>query len=283
MEDCRVSFLKERYEPQVDAQVENFDNLQEGNDFGNTCRASSPVLIGLTNENGWIMVTAKKAVKIMKKSSAVLRVMERFLLTLGVILLGFYALARVHGIVTLHAAMRSFEENKAAGNRSADNRPEVTDYSLWSPARIKAYKESLSRRSDPLAVLRIPKLRIVAPVLDGTDDLTLNSGVGRIPGTARPGQPGNIGIAGHRDGFFRGLKDIAKGDTIELATARETDVYVVDKVYIAKPDDVNILRPGPTPAVTLVTCYPFYFVGSAPERYIVQALLKRQAKAAGAL
>jgi sortase A len=218
----------------------------------------------------------------LKKSSAAFRVIERLLLTLGLILLGFYALARIHGVVTLHAAMRSFEENKAPQGVSSP--PEVTDYSLWSPARIKAYKESLRHQSTPpLAVLRIPKLRIVAPVLDRTDDLSLNSGVGRIPGTARPGQLGNIGIAGHRDGFFRGLKDIAKGDTIELVTPRKTDVYVVSKVYIAKPDDVNILRPGSTPEVTLVTCYPFYFVGSAPERYIVQAVLRRQAKSAGNL
>jgi sortase A len=220
----------------------------------------------------------------LKNSSAALRVIERSFLTLGLILLGFYVLARVHGVVTLHAAMRSFEESAAqpaTGSGASETRP---DYSLWSPARIKAYKDSLTRHSDPpLAVLRIPKLRIVAPVLDGTDDLTLNSGVGRIPGTARPGQSGNIGIAGHRDGFFRALKDIAKGDTIELVTTRETDVYVVDKVYIAQPDDVNILRPGPKPAVTLVTCYPFYYIGSAPQRYIVQASFKRQEKTAGGL
>lgn len=216
-----------------------------------------------------------------KKSSTVLRVTERLLLTLGLTLLGFYVLARIHGVVTLHAAMLAFEESKAA---EAAHDVTGVDYSQWSPARIKAYKESLGRRTKPpLAVLKIPKVKIVAPVLDGTDDLTLNAGVGRIPGTARPGQSGNIGIAGHRDGFFRGLKDIAKGDTIELVTTRETDTYVVDKVYIAEPNDVNILRSGSTPLLTLVTCYPFYYVGSAPQRYIVQASLKRQTKATGGL
>lgn len=222
-----------------------------------------------------------------KKSSTALRLTERLLLTLGLILLGFYVLARIHGVVTLHAAMRSFEEaSEAVGNSpndSSQNSLSGNDYSLWSPARIKAYKESLTRHSDaPLAVLRIPKLRIVAPVLNGTDDLTLNSGVGRIPGTSFPGQPGNIGIAGHRDSFFRGLKDITRGDTIELVTAHRTDRYVVDKVYITKPDDINILRPSGTSALTLVTCYPFYYVGSAPQRYIVQAL-KEPARAAGGL
>lgn len=216
------------------------------------------------------------------KSSTILRVMERLLLILGLTLAGFYLLARIHGVVTAHAAMLAFEESKAG--EAAGNGVNGVDYSLWSPARIKAYKESLGRRTKPpLAVLKIPKVRIVAPVLDGIDDLTLNAGVGRIPGTARPGQSGNIGIAGHRDGFFRGLKDVAKGDTIELVTTRETDTYVVDKVYIAQPDDVNILRSGSTPALTLVTCYPFYYIGSAPQRYIVQASLKRQTKAAGGL
>lgn len=219
-----------------------------------------------------------------RRSSPVVRVAERILLTLGLILVGFYVLARVHGVVTLHAAMRSFEESRASEgtNSSAGKSVSAIDYSLWSPARIKAYKESLGRRSNPpMAVLRIPKLHIVAPVLDGTDDLTLNAGVGRIPGTARPGQAGNIGIAGHRDGFFRALKDIAKGDKIELVTASKTDIYLVDKVYIAQPNDVNILRPGAAPAITLVTCYPFYYVGSAPQRYIVQAVRQDAKTAAG--
>lgn len=221
-----------------------------------------------------------------RKSSTLLRVTERFLLAVGFVLLGFYVLARIHGVVTLHAAMRSFEEASGAGsstNAPADNSLGAIDYSLWSPTRIKAYKASLAHHPDaPLAVLRIPKLRIVAPVLNGIDDLTLNSGVGRIPGTAFPGQAGNVGIAGHRDSFFRALKDIAKGDTIELVTTHKTDVYVVDKVYITKPEDVNILRSGRFSALTLVTCYPFYYVGSAPQRYIVQAL-KEPARAAGGL
>jgi len=216
-----------------------------------------------------------------KQRPAWLRVIERFLLTLGLVLLGFYVLARIHGVVTLHAALRSFEEERqgpgvretAARLPSGDSLH--TDYSLWSEQRIKAYKSTLGDPTEKLlAVLKNPKLRLEAPVLDGMDDLTLNAGVGRITGTARPGQPGNIGIAGHRDGFFRPLKDIAKGDRIELVTRRGTDVYAVDKVFITGPDDVSVLRPA-KPGLTLVTCYPFYFVGSAPQRYIVQASLTR--------
>ena len=213
-----------------------------------------------------------------KKSRVALRFAERCLITLGLILLGFYVLARIHAVVTLHAALRSFEEARSAGGVGGTELPSPaslrTNTSLWSPERIKAYRASLSRKSDPpLAVLRIRKLGLVAPVFDSMDDMTLNAGVGRITGTARPDQAGNIGIAGHRDGFFRCLKNIHKGDTIELVTASKTKVYVVDKISITKPDDVSVLRP-PRPGLTLVTCYPFYFVGSAPERYIVQAYLR---------
>ena len=109
------------------------------------------------------------------------------------------------------------------------------------------------------------------PVYDGTDDLTLNRGVGRIIGTARLGEAGNTGIAGHRDGFFRGLKDIAPGDRIDLVLTSQTSHYVVENIQITSPDDVSVLQPTPKASLTLVTCYPFYFVGSAPQRYIVSA------------
>lgn len=153
---------------------------------------------------------------------------------------------------------------------------EQVDFSLWSVARIKAFKESWKQISGPpLAVLRVPRLHIVAPVLEGLGDLALNGGVGRIPGTAHPGEQGNIGLAGHRDGFFRGLKDIARGDRIQLETSGKTEVYVVDNVVITGPKDVDVLRARATPSVTLVTCYPFYVKGSASRRYIVQASLQQ--------
>jgi sortase A len=211
----------------------------------------------------------------------ILRIGQRMLLGLGVALLAFYAIARIDGVATSYAAVRSFEDGKAhAGARLSGSR--AVDYSLWSAVRIKAYKEDVKRHSGPpLAVLKIPKLHIVAPVMEGIGDVALNIGVGRIPGTARPGERGNLGIAGHRDGFFRGLKDITKGDTIELVTTGKTDVYVVDAVNIVKPADVQVLRSSATPAVTLVTCYPFYFVGSAPQRYIVHASLKEQIGSGG--
>jgi sortase A len=106
----------------------------------------------------------------------------------------------------------------------------------------------------------------------------LNRGVGRIAGTSLPGQGGNIGIAGHRDGFFRTLKDIRTGDAIELVTTSGKDIFVVDQIRITNRGDVSVLRPRAKRSLTLVTCYPFYFVGPAPSRYIVEASLKRQAE-----
>jgi sortase A len=130
-----------------------------------------------------------------------------------------------------------------------------------------------------MAVLSIDKLRIRVPVFDGTDDLVLNRGVGWIMGTARPGEAGNIGIAGHRDGFFRGLKDIIVGDAVELKTLEEQATYIVDQIEIVNPESVEVLQPGGVPSLTLVTCYPFYFIGSAPQRYIVHATLKQSVAA----
>jgi LPXTG-site transpeptidase (sortase) family protein len=149
------------------------------------------------------------------------------------------------------------------------------DYSLWSPKRVEDYKSSLAARFDtPQALLRIPAIDLEVLVLDGIDELTLNRGVGRIPGTERPGGLGNIGIAGHRDGFFRGLKDIGSGDTIELVTWRQKMTYKVASVTIVEQDDLHVLEPTDKATVTLVTCYPFYFIGHAPKRYIVKATLE---------
>jgi sortase A len=96
--------------------------------------------------------------------------------------------------------------------------------------------------------------------------------VGHIEDTANPGTHGNLGIAGQRDSFVRGLKDISPGDVIELDTIEGTDSYRVERTWVVRPEDVSVLDPTSTPALTLVTCYPIYFVGSAPDRFIVRAV-----------
>jgi sortase A len=146
---------------------------------------------------------------------------------------------------------------------------------LWSEKRIAAYKASLAEKGDaPLAILTIRKINLTVPVYNDTDDRTLDRGVGRILGTARIGEAGNVGIAGHRDGFFRGLKDLALKDEIELRSPGRSDTYVIDAIHLVDPSDVSVLKATQVSSLTLVTCYPFYYIGSAPQRYIVQASIK---------
>jgi len=210
-----------------------------------------------------------------------LRRFERLAWAVGILLVAFWVAARIHSRVGSRRDLERFAETRRAASPTARVLPGEAppDYSLWSKERVKAYEESLKQKtSDPLAVLRIPKIALEVAVLEGTDDLTLNRAVGHIEDTAKPGEKGNVGIAGHRDGFFRGLKDVVKGDTMELETTSGKETYRVDDIRIVKPEDVGVLDPTPEPVITLVACYPFYFVGHAPERYIVRAV--RQSPAA---
>jgi sortase A len=108
-------------------------------------------------------------------------------------------------------------------------------------------------------------------ILEGTSAQTLRLGAGHIKGTAFPGEPGNSGIAGHRDTFFRPLKDIRTNDEIQIQTATGMSRYQVDWVRVVAPDDTGILDPAAASSLTLITCYPFHLIGSAPERFVVHA------------
>lgn len=123
-----------------------------------------------------------------------------------------------------------------------------------------------------LARLRVSRVGLEVAVLEGIEDRTLRRGAGWIPGTARPGEQGNVGIAAHRDTFFRPLREVRSGDRIELETLSTTQSYVVRSVYVVEPEATSVLQPTGEPTVTLVTCFPFNYVGPAPRRYIVQAV-----------
>jgi len=205
---------------------------------------------------------------------ATARILEIALAIMAVVCLCTFAGAQAYRWVSSRNALREFDRARLepAADRHVQSADRTGDITVWSEKRIRMYHESLSKSfPGPIAVLAIPKLDIRVPIIAGTDEFALNRGVGWINGTARPGQSGNIGIAGHRDGFFRPLKDIREGDEIELATFTQVSRYKVDQIEIVTPDDVRVLRPRQTDSLTLVTCYPFYFVGDAPRRYIVHA------------
>lgn len=199
----------------------------------------------------------------------------------GIALVAFFAGAKVDQAVARAMEISAFDAARNAPMGA--ELPAGADQSLWSDARVAKYRESLTQAfAPPLAVLRIPKIGLEVPVLPGTDDLTLNRAVGAIAGTAMPGEVGNVGIAGHRDSFFRGLKDLESGDRLELETLAGSQEYRVTSIRIVDPSEVHVLAPTSRQVVTLVTCYPFYFVGKAPRRYIVQAEAQLSAGAAEA-
>jgi LPXTG-site transpeptidase (sortase) family protein len=128
--------------------------------------------------------------------------------------------------------------------------------------------------------LEAPTVKMSTTVLEGSDDATLSRGAGHLEDTPFPGEAGNVGIAGHRDTVFRPLKRIQVGDPLELTTADRLYRYRISKTLIVGPNDVYVLDPTKTPTMTLVTCYPFEYVGHAPRRFIVQAeLVKEEARA----
>jgi sortase A len=192
----------------------------------------------------------------------VLRVVERSALALGMAAL----------LVTAAAIGSRWVAQGEARPLAAEVGTAQADVRDWHPNRVRAWQDALKRLSPPpLATLQIRRLGVDVAVLPGTDEWTLNRAVGHIADTAAPGSQGNVGVAGHRDGFFRPLKDIAIGDLIEVTTAGRLDRYRVTQTWIVEPKDVWVLDPTGSAALTLVTCYPFYFIGSAPKRFIVRA------------
>jgi sortase A len=218
------------------------------------------------------------------------RWIERLLLLIGLVCLATVAYAYFDARFTereegrrLDAAIREHRESAArSAARSAAGpaeKPAAETDSFASFSAPGAVAERKAAEPAPpelgegalVGRLEIPRLGLSAIVLEGVEARTLRRGAGHIPGTVLPFQHGNVGIAGHRDSFFRALKDIGKNDIITLATPEGTYRYQVEWTRIVTPDDTEVLDDPGMPALTLVTCYPFYYVGSAPKRFIVRA------------
>lgn len=197
--------------------------------------------------------------------SRLLLAAEILLWTLGALCVSTYVYAQLSSEVTQREAIQAFRAH--AGD---------ADTSRWSESRIEHYNRALSAGDGqiPLGILSIPSIDLQVAVFDGTSARTLNLGVGRVSGTAVVNGDGNLALAGHRDGFFRGLKDLAIGDVLTLEGPDATTMYQVSDTFVVDPEEVFVLEPTPEPTLTLITCYPFYFVGHAPQRFIVRASRK---------
>ena len=220
-----------------------------------------------------------------------LRFCEFAFITLGVALLALYAFFRMHAWFFQAYDSWSFDQvlkhrtHEADASRlpespqntpNLETEPEVANYRDWAPARALAHEKSLKRQLRGIVGrLLIPALDLNVMVLEGTDPWTLNRAVGHIERTALPGRAGNVGISAHRDGYFRNLGRIARGDEISILTSEKTYTYAVESTHIVNPGDIGVLAPSDQPVLTLVTCFPFYFVGDAPQRFIVKAHLVR--------
>jgi LPXTG-site transpeptidase (sortase) family protein len=201
----------------------------------------------------------------------------------GVSLTGFFLVQIAQGEVERRSGIEQFEQlasidfsdpDAAADAPAFEDTTGEPDTTLWAPGRITDYQASLKADLPPIiGILEVPSVGLEVPVYPTDSEMAMDRGAGVIDGMAYPHEPGNIGIAGHRDGYFRVLKDVKVGDTLKLQTFEGPKSFTIDNVQIVEITDTHLLQDTNDQTVTLVTCYPFYFVGHAPQRYIVTASL----------
>ncbi len=189
----------------------------------------------------------------------------------GLLLVATICLSSAFDSRSVHAASDQTADNISAQTLDFDLESYTPDQSLWSEKTKVKYEKAKFTEEPPLALLTIERLNLEAPIYLGTDRVTLDRGLGHVNGTARPGEVGNIALSGHRDSFFRSLKDIKKGDTIEMQTPDGIENFEVSDISIVDALDISVIDPTDTTVLTLITCHPFYYVGYAPDRYIVRA------------
>jgi sortase A len=202
---------------------------------------------------------------------------RNILFVIGILALGYFGYALADARIFQARQTRQFER---ALNQSTLSAPVNENRSAPAPASPSPYQvavstagsfETPSHPGPVLGRIEIKRIGIAVMILEGTDNRTLRRAVGHIPETALPGQPGNVGIAGHRDTFFRNLREIEKNDEITLETLHGSFRYVVDFSEVVAPTDMEVLDRSRDASLTLVTCYPFSYVGPAPKRLIVRA------------
>jgi sortase A len=203
-----------------------------------------------------------------------LRWMEGAALGVAVLCLGWAGVVVAERAIYEHLERPQFEADRAdagygAAGAVAGGLREV------SAERMPAStidSGALPPRGSVIGILEIPRIGFSQLVAEGDDDGTLRVAIGHLPDTPLPWHPGNSALAGHRDGHFRPLREIRSGDRILLATRHGDFSYVVEKTMIVNPEDVWVLDPTSRRALTLITCYPFNFIGRAPMRFVIRAL-----------
>jgi sortase A len=186
---------------------------------------------------------------------------DRALLVFGAVLLSTALVLSIYGKVAGRVAQHEFQRSLAEAAAAAE----------LDPASRRQRSQLRPREGDLLGMLTVPRLDLVATVHEGISEPTLLRGIGHVPGTALPGEPGNVALAAHRDTHFRPLRGIQRGDLIRLTTVSGERHYSVFSTEIVRPEDVAALAPTEDTRLTLVTCYPFSYVGRAPKRFIVRA------------
>ncbi len=197
-------------------------------------------------------------------------------LALGILTLGYCAYVLVGARLYQAYESRQFQEavnttRPAAGNTESPAPAPDAAPARDAPSAPLGKIAVAARRDFPVGRIKIARIGLAAMIMEGVDAGTLRHAVGHIPGTPLPGQRGNVALAGHRDTFFRPLREIQDGDEIDLTTLEGTVVYQVDLISIVEPQDVGVLKNTGDSILTLVTCYPFHFIGPAPQRFIVRA------------
>jgi sortase A len=194
-----------------------------------------------------------------KRRADLFRWTHRALLVIGVVALSYVAITLLYAKLYQQRVDNILEQQI----RGEIQRPAALSISAGKGMKV--------REGDVLGRIVVPRLGIKVVILQGTTSKTLRLGAGHMVGTAMPGEEGNIGIAGHRDSWFRDMKDIRSGDQIEIETVTGQSRYQVDWIQIVAPKDIGILTLTKGSALTVVTCYPFHYIGAAPERFVVHA------------
>ena len=191
---------------------------------------------------------------------------------MGIIVLSYCSWVLLDARLYQAYQTRRFQQELNDSQVSHGNREPVHTSPLEEARAARAESLRMSRHGRaPLGRIEISTIGVAAMILEGTDNKTLRRAVGHIPGTPLPGQPGNVALAGHRDTFFRALQNIRQNDEITLETLSGLYRYRVDSIKVVNPDDTEVLHDSDDAILTLVTCYPFAFVGPAPRRFVVQA------------